>query len=546
MRETPPPPAARGAAPVKQHLDSWGEIAAYLHRSVSTVQRWEKHEGLPVRRIEHGKLGSVYATTADLDAWYESRRRPAEAAEPADRITLAVLPFQNLSGSSDQDYFSDGLTEELIAFLARLRPERLAVVARTSAMQYRNRAKDVRVIGAELGARYLVEGSVRRGTDRVRVTAQLVAAVDGIHLWADSYEQPVVDVLEIQSAIAERVGESLRIHLLAEPLAGDAPRRQATPEARDEFLKGRYFWHMRTPDAFWRARRHFERAIALDPQFAGAHAGLADTYAVLGFWAYGVLPPRQAFPSARASAEQALRLDPGLAEAHATLGFVQHLFEWDWAAAEASLRRALDLDPSYAIGSQRYALFLALRGRLAEALDEVARARALDPLSLVINHTVAWVHYFARDYERAREHCERTLELSPTFAVTRLLLAAVHSLSGRAQEALAELDASDRLTGARATALTLRACHHARMGERPRAEHCLEELRHRLAAGEASSWHVAMGHACVGRADEAFVALERAVEDRFDMLAFLKVEPHWDPIRMDPRFDDLLRRVGLA
>ena len=547
MRDHGPPPAAAGA----QHLDSWGEIAAHLHRSISTVQRWEKHEGLPVHRIAHSKLGSIYAISSELDAWREARSHGAPGPAPATtapegRITLAVLPFQNLSGSAEQDYFSDGVTEELITHLGRLRPDRLAVIARTSAMQYKNTGKDVRAIGAELGVGYVLEGSVRRGGDRVRATAQLVDTSSGIQLWAESYDQALSDFIEIQCAIAERVGDSLSIQLLSEQHFAHARARHTTAETRDEYLKGRFLWNRRTPEGFRRAHEHFEAAIQLDAGFAPAHAGLADTYALLGFWAYDGLPPQRAFPLARKAAEQALRLDPGLAEAYATLGFVHYEFDWDWDAADRSFRRAFELNPSYATGRQWYSLCLALQGRSADALDEIARARELDVLSYVVDFSVAWTHYLAHDYETARQYCVRALENNPDFPVAHILLAAIHCFLGQKAAAFREHDVYDRLAGVNAVGITFRASHHAQAGERRQAGQGLGELQNRMATGRAHAWQLALVHANLGHVDEAFAALERAFEERSDMLAYLKVEPHWDPLRSDRRFDELLRRVGLA
>lgn len=546
MREQGSPPP--GAAQAGRHLDSWGEIAAHLHRSVSTVQRWEKHEGLPVHRIAHARLGSVYATTTELDAWYETR---SHAAAPAivpvgDRIRLAVLPFQNLSGSPDQDFFSDGLTEELITHLARLRPDRLAVVARTSAMQYRHTAKDVRSIGAELGVAYVLDGSVRRAGARLRVTAQLVQTSDGTHIWADTYEQDLTDVIEIQTAIAERVGDSLSLELLSDRHVAHAKARQTTPEARDEYLKGRYVWNQRTPDALRQALAHFQRTIELDPGFAPGYVGLADTYALLGFWGYGILAPAEASRIARPAAERALRLDPGFAEAYATRGFLDYEFDWAWTAAERSFRRALELNPSYATGRQWYAVCLALQGRSADALAEIAQAREIDVLSSVVDYAVAWIHYLGRDYARALQHGVRARQDNPGFAVTHILLAAVHSFMGHAGEALREYDAYDRLRGVSAVGITFRACHHARAGETRRAKQGLAELQKRARSAGASPWQLAVVHASLGDIDGAFAELERAFEERSDFLAYLKVEPHWDPLRSDPRFAGMLRRVGLS
>jgi TolB-like protein len=551
MRDHGPPPPPVGPSQEGRHLDSWGEIAAHLHRSISTVQRWEKLEGLPVHRIAHQKLGSVYAISSELDAWYQARSHAARGPEPpasasGGRITLAVLPFQNLSGGPEQDYFSDGLTEELITHLARLRPDRLAVIARTSSMQYRRTAKDVRTIGAELGVAYVLEGSVRRGDDRVRATAQLIGTADGVHLWADTYDQSLAGFIEIQTAIAERVGDSLSIHLLSEQHRAHAQARRTKPEALDEYLRGRHCWNMRTTEGLRRALGYFQRAIELDPEFAPAHAGLADTYALLGFWIYGALRPKDAFPRARAEAERALQLDPGLAEAYATLGLVQSQFDWDWAGADRSFCRALELNPSYATGRQWYSLALALQGSAAESLDQIGRARELDVLSPAVNFSVAWMHYFARDYDKARESCQRALEINPDFPVSHLLLAAVHSFRGHPEDAFREHDVYDRLTGGTTVGRLFRACHQARAGDPRPARLALEELRKSGATSAGSSWQLALAHASLGDVEQAFAALEQTFEERSGMIACLKVDPHWDPLRSDPRFRDMLARVGLA
>jgi tetratricopeptide (TPR) repeat protein len=365
-------------------------------------------------------------------------------------------------------------------------------------------------------------------------------------LWAESHEQPLTGFIAIQVAIAERVADSLRFHLLSEQHAAHAKARQTSPEALDEYLKGRYFWNMRMPEGFRRALDYFQRTIRLDPEFAPAHAGVADTCALLGSWPYGVLAPQEASARARAAAQRALELDPGLAEAHATLGFVHHEFDWDWEAADRSFGRALELNPSYATGHQWRAQCLALRGRSADAIAGIAHARALDPLSLVVNTSEAWIHYLARDYEKARECCDRTLEVNPSFPLARLLLAGIHCFTGKARESLREHDAFDRLYGVSALGIMWRACHQALAGNRRQAERSLAELRHRAADETVFSWQFAMIYASLGAADEAFAALERAFEERSNFLVSLKVEPHWDPLRADPRFRDLLARVGLA
>ncbi|MGZ5446465.1 MAG: protein kinase domain-containing protein, partial [Thermoanaerobaculia bacterium] len=300
-------------------------------------------------------------TVPSLSEWVSTPRSFRTSSTPSGisigrRTSIAVLPFTNIGGDADMEYFSDGVTEDIINALTQV--EGLYVAARTSCFAFKGKAAAIPEIGAALRVNTVLEGSVRRAGGHVRVTAQLVTTTDGSHLWAETYDRTLADVIAIQTAIAARVGESLSLHLLPEDAAA-AEARQTTPEARDEYLKGRYFWNTRGPDWFRRALEYFERAIALDPGFAPAHAGRADTYALLGYWAYGILRPREAFPRARESADRALALDPRLAEACATRGFLQFAHDWDSEAADESFRHALALNPSYATGRQWYSACLA-------------------------------------------------------------------------------------------------------------------------------------------------------------------------------------------
>ncbi len=507
-------------------------------------ERWERAILRCLEREPPARFPTAMDVVRALRA--EPAHRGAANSRAAARTTLVVLPFQNLGGAAEEDYFSDGLTEELITHLARLRPDRLAVIARASAMRYRGAAKDVRSIGRELGAGHALEGSVRRVGQRVRVTAQLLETANSTCLWAETFDQPLTDVIGIQTAIAERVGDSLSLQLLADGHAAHAHARDTSPEARDAYLKGRYFWNMRTPDGFRRAIRYFREASQADPRFAPAYAGLADTYALLGFWAYGALPARQAFPLAREAAERALQLDAGLAEAHATLGWVRYGFEWNWPAAEDSFRRALEINPSYSTAHQWYACCLAAQGRFDEAAAEGFRARELDPISLVINHTQAWIHYFARRFEKALEHCARTLEINPHFPVTHFLLAGIHAEMGQREPCFQEYDTFERLSGGNPMSIALRGSHHARFGETAEAEQALARLHERARGSAVPSWQFALLLSALRRTEEALTALEQAVEERSDFLAYLKVEPQWDPLRSERRFQAVLERIGLG
>jgi TolB-like protein len=336
----------------QQRLDSWKAIAAYLKRDVRTVQRWERYEGLPVHRKLHGKLSSIYAYTSELDAWWgEGRSVPPSETSPdaiPQRPLLAVLPLRNLSGNHEQDYFSEGLTEELISQLSRLNPQQLGVIARGSAMRYKDTAKDIHQIARELGVSYILDGSVRRNDDRVRIAVQLVGVRDQSHLWAESYDHSLRDILELQSEVARAVTEQIALTLSAREEERLRSSRPIAPEAYESYLRGRFFWNQRSADGLQRATELFERAITIDAGYAPAHAGLADCYALLSTTAVGALKPAVAMPKAEAAANRALELDPRLGEAHASLAYAQLFFDWDWSSAEASFRLALEFNPSYA------------------------------------------------------------------------------------------------------------------------------------------------------------------------------------------------------
>jgi len=345
--------------------------------------------------------------------WSSSRTQVQKVRE---RVMLAVLPFENLTGDPTQEYFSDGLTEEMISHLGVLDPKGLGVIARTSVMHYKNNQPQVGQIGRELGVQYVLEGSVRRDAGKVRVSAQLIQMSDQTHLWARQYDRDLSNLLGLQGEIAQEIGDEIQL-TLGENKSASAISKAQIPksyEAYDLYLKGRYFWNKRTPEGFEEAIKYFQQAIAKDPDYARAYAGLADCYALLPGYTM-TIPQTEALPKARAAALKALQLDERLAEAHTSMALIAENYDWDWQTAEKEYRRAIELNPNYATAHHWYAEYLTWNGRFDEALRESERARQLDPLSLIIAADNAMIFYYSRQYDRAEKGFNAVLEMEPTF-----------------------------------------------------------------------------------------------------------------------------------
>jgi TolB-like protein/Flp pilus assembly protein TadD len=467
----------------------------------------------------------------------------AATGMPPGRAMLAVLPFENIGGDPDQEYFSDGLTEELITQLGRLDPLRLGVIARTSAMAYKRTRKSVDEIGRELGVHYVLEGSVRNAGGRIRIAAQLVQVRDQSHLWAETYERDLIDVLAVQAELGCAVAHEIGI--LFAPQGSDARRRGAIdPTAYQAYLRGRYCWNKRTAEGFRKGIGYFEDATRTDPGYARAYAGLADCYALLGDVGVAALRPREAFARAEEAVRRALEIDDTLAEAHASFAHVRvHAF--DWADAEREFERALALDPNYATARHWYALYLAAMERHAEAMAMIRRAQELDPVSLAIGTDAGVLLYYARRFDEAIEQYLRVLEMDPGFARAHATLGSAYAQKGRHQEAVAALRQAVALgrDNAKKAALA-RAC--AAAGRRTEALGILTELTEASEPSYAAPHPIALIHAALGQVDQAFEWLLRAREEKAPEIVFLKVDPWLDGLRPDPRFRDLLRSVGLA
>jgi TolB-like protein/DNA-binding winged helix-turn-helix (wHTH) protein/Tfp pilus assembly protein PilF len=479
-------------------------------------------------------------------AAYWVAAHPGPRTRPGQRLTLAVLPFDNLSGEADQEYLSDGLTEEMTTQLARLDPDRLRVTARSSTWKFKRADRDIPRIRQELGADYVLEGSLRRAGERVRVTAQLVQAADQTHIWAETYDREMRDVLVLESEVARAVARAIAMTLAPEAEARLARARPVRPESYQDYLRGRYFFNKKTEPALKQAIAYFQQAIAADPGYAPAYTGLADCYWSLGASStVGGLPPRQAMPEAKAAALKALEIDGTLAEAHASLAQVHLLYDWDLAASEKEFKRALDLDPDYTAAHHWYSHCLLVLGRTKESLAESKRALELEPLNLVVNGHLGWHYLYARQYDQAIEQFRRTLELDPTFPQSQRYAAWAFLQKGRYEEAIAALRATLSGLGRQPEVEAELGYAMAVAGRRAEARAVLEGLRHPSSDRYVSPYAFALVHTGLGDRDQALAWLDKAYDERSDYMPYLGLEPMLDSLRSDPRFGALVRRVGL-
>jgi TolB-like protein/DNA-binding winged helix-turn-helix (wHTH) protein/Tfp pilus assembly protein PilF len=489
-------------------------------------------------------IAAVLSSAALVAHWVGGRPRPR--TQPGRRLTLAVLPFDNLSGDAGQEYLSDGLTEEMITQLGRLEPDRLRVTARSSTWKYKSAERDIDRLRRELGADYVLEGSLRRAGERVRVTAQLIQAADQTDVWAETYERDLRDVLVLQSEVARAVARAIALTLTPDAQARLASVRSVRPESYQDYLRGRYFFNRKTEAALRQALRYFQQAVAADPGYAPAYSGLADCYWSLGASAtVGGLPPRQAMPEAKAAALKALEIDGTQAEAHSSLAMVHLLYDWDLAASEREFRRALELDPEYTTAHHWYSHCLVVLGRTDESLAESKRALELEPLHLVINVHLGWHYLYARQYDQAIEQFRRTLELDPAFPQAQRYAAWAYLQKGMHQEAIASLRAALSLLGRNPEVEGELGHALGVAGRRAEALAMLEGLRQLSSTRYVSPYSVALVHVGLGDRDQALAWLEKAYVERSDYMPYLNREPMLDGLRSDARFAALVRRVGL-
>lgn len=545
-------------ANLADRLDSWKEIAAFLRRDVRTVQRWEKKEGLPVYRHQHEKLGSVYAFPGELSQWLNTRQPPSAVAgqgkEP-DKIKLAVLPFRNLSNSPEDEYFSVGLTEEMTTQVTRLQPEEMAVIARATAEHYDSTARSLEQLKKDLGVDYVLEGNVRRGGSRVRVTARLSEIQDQTQLWAETYERDLSDLLSVQAEIAQAVAREINLVLnlsessrLSDPQRG---RRRVEPTAYDAYLRARYHLHAMTPAEIETSLEHFTRATQLDSGYAPAHGGLAHAWALLAISPFDLLPPHEAMPKAESAARKALQLDESLAEAHTALALVDHHYHWKWKEAEAGYRQAIELDPNSAPARLWYSWLLLALGRREEALAEIDQAMSIvqetDPHRLVAVHAHrAQAYYFAREFERAIEECQKALQLDPNHFMLHYIMGRAYRRLNASDKAIAHFKAAQKSPGGIPLVDAVLGLAYAVSGQKEQAQKTVDSLTASARKRYIPPTYFGILYAGLGDKDQALAWLEKAFEERADLLTWLNVEPMMDDVRSDPRFHDLIRRIGLV
>jgi TolB-like protein/DNA-binding winged helix-turn-helix (wHTH) protein/Tfp pilus assembly protein PilF len=458
------------------------------------------------------------------------------------KTVLAVLPFDNLSRDPDQEFFSEGLTEEMIAQVGKLNRDRLKVVARSSVARYKGSTLAAREIGKELNADYLVQGSVRRRSGRVRITVELIQAQDQTDIWTESYDRELKDVLAVQDSIVRSIANQIHIALTEQQEKRLANPKQLSPAAYEAYLKGRYYWNKRTGESMQKAEQYFQQAIDNDPTYAAAHSGLADCNSGLTW--HGFKSPAEALPKAYAAARKAVEINPESAEAHASLGLAMS-HRWDWTGAEGEFRRALQLDPQYANAHHWYGDYLSIRSRHDEALAEAKRALELDPLNLMISTWVGLRYYLAHDYPHAIEQNRDSIELDPNFAAAHLLLGEDYVQAGLRNEAVDELKRAADLSGDSPIYRAQVAVALAVAGRNREALRIAHELEAISRKRYVSPYGLAQIYAALNKKEDTFKWLQAAYDEHAVWMGYLAVDPIFDRYRSDERFKDLLRRVGL-
>jgi adenylate cyclase len=483
-------------------------------------------------------LASVAIAVAGWAGWRATAKR--EAAAPAPNRSIAVLPFLDLSPEAQQEYFTDGLSEELINRLANV--DGLRVAARTSSFTFKGKNADVGEIGRKLGVETLVEGSVRKDGERLRITAQLINTADGYHLWSHQYDLPLSDVFQVQEDIAAAIASALLPRLNGGTTTVLARKPAPNAAAYNLYLRGRHLWNQRTPESLQQALTYFQQAIARDSTYAAAYSGLADTYITL--YDYGLLQAAQSTPNVRASATRALVLDPQLAEAHTSLAHL-YLHEWNWAASESEFRRAIDLDPGRGPTYHWYALALTTVGRVGDAVAAMRKAVELDPLSPRMNADLGMALFAARDYDRAIEQEAKTLELQPKLPTAHWISSMALEQKGMVAEAQREVEKALELRPNNPNYLASLARVHALMGREGEARAVIAQIEAQARNEQGLEFFVALGYAALPDKTKAFEWLGKSLDQREGSIRYLKVDPRLDGLRADPRYASLLERAGL-
>jgi TolB-like protein/DNA-binding winged helix-turn-helix (wHTH) protein/Flp pilus assembly protein TadD len=481
-------------------------------------------------------LGLTLVLAASVSWFLYSLRHPLSTIH-----SLAVLPLQNLSNDSSQDYFADGMTDELITHLGKI--SAIRVISRTSAMTYKSSHKPLVEIARELNVDAVIEGSVLHSGERVRIAAQLIKVPADKQIWAESYEGDFRDTLALQARVARSIADQIRATLNRQEQVALEKSKVVNPEAYEAYLKGRYFLNKRTGDGLRTAVEYFDHAIKTDPNYAEAHAGLADAYALSGDWKYGVLSPKDAFPKAKAAATKALALDDSLCEAHASLGYALDLYAWDWEAAEAEYKQAIKLNVGYATAHQWYSWHLIMMGRNSEAIVELREAESLDPLSLIISADVADALSVAHQFDQAEQQSRKTLQLDPNFAVGHYELGQALEQKHMHDQAIVEFQKAIEISGHSGAFDSNLGYVYAVSGRREEAVKIVKELESRHDQNPSVDADIALIYVGLGDKDQAISWLNKGFEARFK--ASILLRPAFDSLRSDDRFKELLRRIGI-
>jgi serine/threonine protein kinase/Flp pilus assembly protein TadD len=469
--------------------------------------------------------------------WSQKEAVPIPSGKPS----IAVIPFIDLSPKKDQEYFCDGMTDEIIAKLSRFKGWR--VIPRTSMMRYKNTNKDIKQIGQELDVTTILEGSIGKESDDIRVNAKLIRIEDSISLWSDTYEKKLESVFAIQSDIAEKIANALQGELSPEEKERLEKKPTENLEAYNLYLQGRYFWNKRTYENLKKAIKYFEQAIKKDQNYALAYAGLADTYVVLP--SYSPVSPKIAFSMGKKAALKALEMDDTIAEAHASLAMVIIKNDYDWLAAERELKRAIELNPGLANAHHWYAFYLMWRGEHDGSIAEIKIAQECDPLSLIINANVGFMLYLARQYDQAIEKYRSALELDANFAELHEYLGKAYVQKGMYEEAIAKFQEAITLSGDDIENMAMLGHAYAASGRKDEALKVIGELKELSKRKHVSPYDMAVIYVALGEKNQAFAYLEKAYNERDDGVLYLKASPVWDSIRSDPRFKELLKKIGL-
>ncbi|MEQ1354384.1 MAG: winged helix-turn-helix domain-containing protein [Candidatus Acidiferrum sp.] len=553
--ETLPKLGYRAFGPVEETTDAPGDVK---HLTTASGGPASDAARIPValtsetsrRWIVSLVLGAVViaASLALVKSPWPRTHHPEQVSQSPARVMLAVLPFENLTGDAAQDYFSDGFTEEMISQLGRLDPQQFGVIARTSVMHYKHTAEKMDQIGRELRVQHILEGSVRRDAGGVRINAQLIEVSSQSRVWSREYNRETTNLLGVQAEIAGEIANEIQVSLGTAKSGGTANKPALTRQeyqAYDAYLKGLYFWNQRTLPGFQQAIRYFQEAVAKDPEYAPAYAGLANSYSLLT--AYSAAPASEYVPKARAAAQRALQIDDTLPEAHVALALILANYDWDWAGSEREYRRGIQLNPNYATAHHWFAELLTWLGRFDEALDESETARRLDPLSLVIATDRAAIFYYSRQYDRAIEGFRAVEEMDPTFPRVHMLIYS-YLERGRFQDALADLEAWIRTSGIGGDAgwvAATQAYVYGRSGHTDQAHDVLRTLERAGKTQRVTSGAWALANLGAGEKDAAIGWLEKAYAEHAPSTTALKVDPACDPLRSDTRFQELLRRTRL-